>query len=57
VLVQLVLRVLYLLASTLKNIYDKHVTRFHRKPVTLTLAVILGLGVATWVGTDTTALI
>lgn len=41
----------------LEDEFDKHPTCFRRKPISLTLAVILGLGVAAGVGTGTAALI
>ena len=37
--------------------FDRHPSRFRREPISLTLAVILGLGVAAGVGTGTAALI
>jgi hypothetical protein len=40
-----------------KDEFDKCPTHFRREPVSLTLAVILGLGVAAGVGTGTAALI
>ena len=46
VLVQLVPRVFYHPANMLEDEFDKHPTRFRREPISLTLAVILGLGVA-----------
>ena len=45
-LVQLVPRVFYHPANTLEDEFDKHPTRFWRESISLTLAVILGLGVA-----------
>ena len=57
VLVRLVSRVFYYSANTLKDEFDKCPTRFRREPISLTLAVILGLGVAAGVGTGTAALI
>ncbi|CAK7301168.1 Envelope glycoprotein [Vulpes lagopus] len=57
VMVQIMPRVFYHPAETLKNQYDRHPTRFQREPVSLTLAVMLGLGVATGVGTGAAALI
>ena len=56
ILIQLVPQA-YHPASTLENEFDKHPRRFRREPISLTFAVILGLGVATDVGTDTAALI
>ncbi|CAK7312535.1 Envelope glycoprotein [Vulpes lagopus] len=57
VMVQIIPRVFYHPAETLENQYDEHPTRFPREPVSLTLAVMLGLGVATGVGTGRAALI
>lgn len=57
VLVQLVPRVFYHPANMLEDEFDKHPTRFQREPISLTLAAILGLGVAAGVGTGTAALI
>ncbi|CAD7692976.1 unnamed protein product [Nyctereutes procyonoides] len=57
VMVQIIPRVFYHPAETLENQYDKHPTRFQREPVSLTLAVMLGLGVAAGVGTGAAALI
>lgn len=57
VLVQMVPRVFYHPANMLEDEFDKHPTRFQREPISLTLAVILGLGVAAGVGTGTAALI
>ena len=37
--------------------FDRHPSRFRREPISLTLAVILGLREAAGVGTGTTALI
>ena len=37
--------------------FDRHPTRSRREPISLTLAVILGLGIAANVGTGTAALI
>ncbi|KAG3265418.1 hypothetical protein H1C71_001867, partial [Ictidomys tridecemlineatus] len=34
-----------------------HTTRFHREPVSLTLAILLGMGIAAGMGTGTTALV
>lgn len=57
VLVQLVPRVYYHPLGTLEHEFEMHPRLFHREPVSLTLAVILGLGVATGVGTGTVALV
>ncbi|CAD7679926.1 unnamed protein product [Nyctereutes procyonoides] len=56
-MVQIIPRVFYHPAETLENQYDKPPTRFRREPVSLTLAVMLGLGVAAGVGTGAAALI
>lgn len=43
--------------QALEDEFDKHRRRFRREPISLTLAVILGLRVAAGVGTGTAALI
>ncbi|ERE73455.1 envelope glycoprotein [Cricetulus griseus] len=50
-------RVFYHPANILEDEFDKHPTRFQREPISLTLAVILSLGVAAGIGTGTVALI
>lgn len=57
VMVQVVPRVYYHPAGTLEDWYERHPTRFRREPMSLTLAVTLGLGVAAGVGTGTAALV
>lgn len=56
VLVQLVPRILYHEDASFVDAFD-HKTRWKREPVSITLAVLLGLGVAAGVGTRTAALI
>ncbi|EGV98870.1 Envelope glycoprotein [Cricetulus griseus] len=56
ILVQLVPRVIYHDDSSFIDKFDHH-TRYKREPVTLTLAVLLGLGVAAGVGTGVAALV
>lgn len=56
VLVQLVPRIIYHDDNSFLDEFD-HRTRHKREPVTLTLAVILGLGMAAGIGTGSTALI
>ena len=56
ILVQLVPRVIYHDDNSFIDEFD-HRTRYRREPVTLTLAVLLGLGVAAGIGTGATALI
>lgn len=55
-MVQLVPRVIYHDDSSFIDEFD-HRTRYKREPVTLTLAVLLGLGVAAGVGTGVAALV
>lgn len=57
VLIQLVPRVYYHPADTLEHEAELRPGRLRREPISLTLAVILGLGVAAGVGTGTAALI
>uniref|UniRef100_A0A8D2DZK1 Envelope protein n=1 Tax=Sciurus vulgaris TaxID=55149 RepID=A0A8D2DZK1_SCIVU len=57
VLVQLVPRVIYHEAGSFKAEFDLWPRRQKREPISLTLAVLLGLGVAAGVGTGTTALV
>ncbi|KAG3293655.1 hypothetical protein H1C71_036156 [Ictidomys tridecemlineatus] len=56
-MVQMFPRVLYHDTGSLEDQIGGHTTRFHRKPVSLTLAILLGIGVAAGVGTGTTALV
>ncbi|XP_027241441.2 MLV-related proviral Env polyprotein-like [Cricetulus griseus] len=56
ILVQLVPRVIYHDDSSFIDEFD-HRTRYKREPVTLPLAVLLGLGVAAGVGTGVAALV
>lgn len=56
ILVQLVPRVIYHDDSSFIDEFDHH-TRYKREPITLTLAVLLGLGVAAGIGTGAAALI
>ncbi|KAM7321755.1 hypothetical protein ACRRTK_019847 [Alexandromys fortis] len=57
VLVRLVPRVFYYPANTFEDEFNRHSSRYRREPISMTLAVILGLGVAAGVGTGTTALV
>lgn len=57
VLVQLMPRVLYHPAGYLEDMYGSHRTRYRREPVSITLAVLLGIGVTAGIGTGTTALV
>lgn len=41
----------------LEDHYDPHLTRYRREPISLTLAVMLGLGMATGAGTGTAGLV
>lgn len=56
-MVQLVPRIYYRSASSFEDEFGKHPSCYRREPISLTLAVILGLGVAAGVGTGTTALV
>ena len=56
ILVQLVPRLLYHDDSSFVDEFD-HQVRWKREPITLTLAVLLGLGIVAGVGTGTAALI
>ena len=55
--VQLVPRVIYHEAGSLEVEFDLPPRRQKREPISFTLAVLLGLGVAAGVGTGTTALV
>lgn len=57
VLIQLVPRVFYHPTNSFVDEFVGRLTRYWKEPVTLTLAVILGIGVTAGVGTGTTALI
>ena len=57
VMVQLVPRIYYHPEETLLQAYDNSPSRIKREPVSLTLAVMLGLGLAAGVGTGSAALI
>ena len=57
VLVQLVPRIYYHTANSFEDEFDQRSRLWKREPVSLTLAVLLGLGVAAGVGTGTTALV
>lgn len=57
VLVQLVLRVFYDPADTFEDEFDEHLNHYQREPISLTLAVMLGLGVAAGVSTGIAALV
>lgn len=56
-MVQIIPRIYFHPAGTLENSYSSHPTHFKREHVTLTLAALLGFGVAVGVGTGTAALI
>jgi hypothetical protein len=57
ILVQLVPRVIYHPSETFAYEFDRWPTRLHREPVTMTLAVLLGLGgIAAGIGTGAAAL-
>ncbi|KAG3267976.1 hypothetical protein H1C71_035547, partial [Ictidomys tridecemlineatus] len=49
--------VLYHDAGSFKDQIGGHTTRFRWEPVSLTLAILLGMGIAAGVGTGTTALV
>lgn len=55
--IQLIPRIYYHPEGTLLQAYDSSHPRFRREPVSLTLAVLLGLGIAAGIGTGSTALI
>lgn len=57
VMVRLFPRVLYHDAGVFEERIEGHVTRFRREPVSLTLAVLLGVGTAAGIGTGAAALI
>ncbi|KAG3292743.1 hypothetical protein H1C71_014089, partial [Ictidomys tridecemlineatus] len=57
VMVQMFPRVLYHDAGSFKDQIRGHTTWFCREPVALTLAILLGMGIAAGVGTRTTALV
>lgn len=52
-IVQLVPRIYYYSASSSEDEFDKYPSCYQQEPISLTLAVILGLGVAADVGTST----
>ncbi|VTJ58232.1 Hypothetical predicted protein [Marmota monax] len=56
-MVQMFPRVLYHDAGSFEDQIGGHTTRFRWEPVSLTLAILLGIGVAAEVGTGTTALV
>ncbi|EGV93674.1 Envelope glycoprotein [Cricetulus griseus] len=49
--------VLYHPAGYLEDMYGSHQTRYQREPVSITLAVLLGIGVTAGIGTGTSALV
>nr|AAA69474.1 envelope protein [Gibbon ape leukemia virus] len=55
--IQLIPRIYYHPEGTLLQAYDNSHPRLKREPVSLTLAVLLGLGIAAGIGTGSTALI
>lgn len=56
-MVQLVLRIYYHSASSFEDEFDKHTSCYRREPISLTLAVILGLRGAAGVSTGTATLV
>ncbi|KAG3277527.1 hypothetical protein H1C71_004261, partial [Ictidomys tridecemlineatus] len=57
IIVQMFPRVLYHDAGSFKDQIRGYTTWFRREPVSLTLAILLGMGIAAGVGTGTTSLV
>ena len=56
-MIQVMPRILYHSSDEFESEFDLRPRRFRREPMSLTLAVLLGIGVAAGVGTGTTALV
>lgn len=50
-------KIIYHDAPGFEDLFDRRVTRYRREPISLTLAVLLGLGVTAGVGTGAAALV
>lgn len=57
ILIQLLPKIIYHDAPGFEDLFDRRVTRYRREPISLTLAVLLGLGVTAGVGTGAAALV
>lgn len=57
IMIQLIPRVYYHPEEDVLNEYEFHPSRYRREPVSLTLAIMLSLGIMTGIGTGTAALI